>query len=121
MGEDYGACKEGILGCHNFDATRSMPELPDIALYLHALAPRVVDRRIAGTRLATPFLLRTVHPPLDAATGRAVLALRRLGKRIVFALEGDLYLVFHLMIAGRFRWKAPGSPIPGKVGLFALK
>jgi formamidopyrimidine-DNA glycosylase len=97
-----------------------MPELPDIALYLHALEPRVVGRHIAGTRLANPFLLRSVVPPLTAVTGRTIAGLRRLGKRIVFELDGELFLVFHLMIAGRFRWKPPGAPVPGKVGLLAL-
>ena len=97
-----------------------MPELPDVALYLHALTPRVVGHRIAGLRLASPFLLRSVQPPLDAAKGRSVEALRRMGKRIVFVLEGELFLVFHLMIAGRFRWKPTGASIPGKVGLLAL-
>src|SRR5688572_20695474 len=97
-----------------------MPELPDIALYLHALVPRVVGHPITGARLASPFLLRSVDPPLTAAPGRTVIALRRIGKRIVFELDDELYLVFHLMIAGRFRWKPPGAPIPGKVGLLAL-
>lgn len=97
-----------------------MPELPDIALYLHALAPRIIGRRITGARLASPFLLRSVTPPLSAVIGKTVTGLRRLGKRIVFELEDDLFLVFHLMIAGRFRWKPPHSKIPGKVGLLAL-
>jgi formamidopyrimidine-DNA glycosylase len=97
-----------------------MPELPDITLYLSALEPRVVGSRIDRARLANPFLLRSVEPPLSAVEGQHVRALRRLGKRIVFELESDLYLVFHLMIAGRFRWKPAGSAIPGKVGLFAL-
>jgi formamidopyrimidine-DNA glycosylase len=97
-----------------------MPELPDILLYLHALEPRIVGRRAAAVRLASPFLLRSVDPPLSAVEGRTVLGLRRLGKRIVIEFEGHVYLVFHLMIAGRFRWKPPRAPIPGKVGLFAL-
>jgi formamidopyrimidine-DNA glycosylase len=97
-----------------------MPELPDIVLYLHALRPRIVGRRVEAVRLASPFLLRSIDPPLDAVRGRAIVDLRRLGKRIVFAAEGELFLVFHLMIAGRFRWKAPRAPIPGKVGLLAL-
>ena len=81
-----------------------MPELPDILLYLHALQPRVVGRRIDGVRLASPFLLRSVGPPLPSIVGRRVVALHRAGKRIVFELDGELFLVFHLMIAGRFRW-----------------
>ena len=97
-----------------------MPELPDILLYLHALEPRIVGRRVTGVRLATPFLLRSVHPSLSAVEGKTIVALRRLGKRIVIAADDDLFLVFHLMIAGRFRWKAAGANIPGKVGLFAL-
>jgi formamidopyrimidine-DNA glycosylase len=97
-----------------------MPELPDIALYLHALQPRVVGRRITGVRLASPFLLRSIDPPLSAVQGRTIAALHRLGKRIVFEAEGDIFLVFHLMIAGRFRWKFAGAAIPGKVGLLAL-
>jgi len=97
-----------------------MPELPDILLYLHALRPRVIGRRVAGVRLVSPFLLRSIEPPLAAVEGRTVIGLRRLGKRIVVELERDLFLVFHLMIAGRFRWKEPGAAISGKVGLFAL-
>ena len=97
-----------------------MPELPDILLYLRALEPRIVGRRVAGVRLANPFLLRSVDPPLSAVEGRQVVGLRRLGKRVVVEADGQLFLVFHLMIAGRFRWKPPGATIPGKVGLLAL-
>ena len=97
-----------------------MPELPDILLYLHALQPRVVGQRIESVRLASPFLLRSIDPPLSAVEGRTVVGLRRLGKRVVFELEGEWFLVFHLMIAGRFRWKDRGTRIPGKVGLLAL-
>jgi len=97
-----------------------MPELPDILLYLHALEPRVVGRRVIGVRLATPFLLRSVHPPLSAVEGKTIVGLRRLGKRIVIETDDELFLVFHLMIAGRFRWKPAGASIPGKVGLLAL-
>jgi formamidopyrimidine-DNA glycosylase len=81
-----------------------VPELPDILLYLHALEPRIVGRRIDAIELGSPFLLRSVEPPLDRATGRTVVGLRRLGKRIAFALDGGLFLVVHLMIAGRFKW-----------------
>ena len=87
-----------------------MPELPDILLYMHALAPRVVGRRIDAIELGSPFLLRSVHPPLESAVGRAVVALHRLGKRIAFELEGGLFLVFHLMIAGRFKWSGEKLP-----------
>ena len=97
-----------------------MPELPDIALYLHALEPRVAGRPVRGVRLVSPFLLRTVEPPLTAAVDRTVVGLRRIGKRIVFELEGEIFLVFHLMIAGRFRWKDPGAPSPARVGLLAV-
>jgi len=97
-----------------------MPELPDVLLYLHALQPRIVGQRVIGVRLASPFLLRSIDPPLSAIEGRTIVALHRLGKRIVFEGEGELFLVFHLMIAGRFRWKPPGAKIPGKVGLLAI-
>jgi formamidopyrimidine-DNA glycosylase len=97
-----------------------VPELPDILLYLRALEPRIVGQRVTAVRLASPFLLRSVDPPLSAIEGRRVVDLRRLGKRVVIAADGELFLVFHLMIAGRFRWKSPGSAIPGKVGLLAL-
>lgn len=82
-----------------------MPEMPDIAAYIQALQPRVLDQPIQDVRIASPFLLRTVDPPLSAAGGKRVASLRRLGKRIVFCLEDELYIVIHLMIAGRFRWK----------------
>ncbi len=97
-----------------------MPELPDILLYLHALRPRVVGRRVDAVRLASPFLLRSIAPPLAAVEGRTIVDLHRIGKRIVFEVEADLFLVVHLMIAGRFRWKPPGTRIPGKVGLLAI-
>ena len=97
-----------------------MPELPDILLYLRALEPRIVGQRVERVRLATPFLLRSVAPPLSAIDGRRVVGLRRLGKRLVVEADDELFLVFHLMIAGRFRWKPPGATIPGKIGLLAL-
>ena len=97
-----------------------MPELPDIALYLEALAPRVLQQPLERLRIANPFLVRTPEPPVSVAEGRVVVALRRMGKRIVFGLEGDLFLVLHLMIAGRLRWRDRGAPIPGKVGLAAF-
>jgi formamidopyrimidine-DNA glycosylase len=102
------------------DAEVFLPELPDIVVYLEALAPRVLNQRLERLRIANPFLVRTPEPPVSAVEGRRVLALRRLGKRIVFALEDDLFLVLHLMIAGRLRWKERGAPIPGKVGLAAF-
>jgi formamidopyrimidine-DNA glycosylase len=97
-----------------------VPELPDITLYLEALAPRVLDRPLERLRIANPFLLRTPDPPVSAVEGRRVTGLRRLGKRIVMAVDGDLFLVLHLMIAGRLRWRDAGAPIPGKVGLAAF-
>jgi formamidopyrimidine-DNA glycosylase len=97
-----------------------MPELPDILLYLHALRPRVVGQRITRVRLVSPFLLRSIDPPLASVEGGLVTDLHRIGKRVVFELERELFLVFHLMIAGRFRWKPAGAAVPGKVGLLAL-
>ncbi len=97
-----------------------MPELPDLELYLHALRPRLLGRTLERVRLASPFLLRSVEPPLVAAEGKAVRALSRLGKRLVFGLEDDLFLVLHLMIAGRLRWKGAGAKVSGKLGLAAF-
>jgi formamidopyrimidine-DNA glycosylase len=97
-----------------------MPELPDILLYLHALRPRIVGHRIEAIRLASPFLLRSIEPPLSSLEGRTVVDVHRLGKRVVIEAAGELFLVFHLMIAGRFRWKPRGTRIPGKVGLLAI-
>jgi formamidopyrimidine-DNA glycosylase len=97
-----------------------LPELPDIELYLHSLRPRIVDQVLTGVRLASPFLVRSFDPPVDAAVGRVVTGLRRIGKRIVWRFDDDLFFVFHLMIAGRFRWKENGAAIPGKVGLAAF-
>jgi formamidopyrimidine-DNA glycosylase len=82
-----------------------VPELPDILAYIEALGPRVLDQPIQDIRLSSPFLLRSVDPPLSEASGKRVTNLRRLGKRIVFGLEDDLFLIIHLMIAGRFHWK----------------
>ena len=98
----------------------AVPELPDIIVYLEALAPRVVRQPLERIRIANPFLLRTARPPIESAHGRRVVGLQRLGKRIVVALEGELFLVLHLMIAGRLRWREPGATIPGKVGLAAF-
>jgi formamidopyrimidine-DNA glycosylase len=97
-----------------------MPELPDILLYIHALGPRLIGRRIRAVRLASPFLLRSIDPPLTEAVGRTVVALHRLGKRIAFELDDEIFLVVHLMIAGRFRWRDAGAKVPGKVGLLAI-
>ena len=97
-----------------------MPELPDVELYLASLRPRIVGRQLERVRVATPFLLRSVDPPLDTAVGQPVVALRRLGKRIVWEFPGELFFVFHLMIAGRFRWKPRDSAIPKRLGLAAF-
>ncbi len=97
-----------------------MPELPDIEAYVHALRPRIVGHRLLGVRLGSPFLLRTVDPPLESAAGKSVDAVNRLGKRIVLELTGGPVLAIHLMIAGRLHWKAPGAALPGRRGLAAL-
>jgi formamidopyrimidine-DNA glycosylase len=97
-----------------------MPELPDVVVYLEAMEARIAGARLERARLATPFLLRSVDPPLGEASGRRVTALRRLGKRIVIGLEGDLFLVLHLMIAGRLHWRPAGDKIPGRIGLAAF-
>jgi len=97
-----------------------VPELPDVTVYLEALERRIAGARLERVRLLTPFLLRSVDPPLSAAAGKAVGELRRLGKRLVIALEDDLFLVIHLMIAGRLHWRAAGARAPGKIGLAAF-
>ncbi len=97
-----------------------MPEYPDIVVYLEALERRVLGAVLLGVRIRSPFLLRTVTPPLADAAGRKVVALRRSGKRIVFELEGGLFLAVHLMVAGRFQWKDAGAGIPGRRGLAAF-
>ena len=97
-----------------------MPELPDIALYLDALASRVVGKQLERLRIASPFLLRTADPPVADLVGRAIRDVRRLGKRIVLALEDDYFVVLHLMIAGRLHWKSAGALIPRRAGLAAF-
>ena len=97
-----------------------MPELPDIELYLHALRPRVQAQILRKVRLASPFLLRSVDPPIAELEGLRVQDLRRLGKRIAIGFEGDLFAVVHLMIAGRFQWKKPGAAVPRRLGLAAF-
>ncbi len=97
-----------------------MPELPDVVVYLEALAPRIEGRVLQRIRVAGPSLLRTAEPPIHQAEGKKVVGLRRLGKRIVVALEGELFLVVHLMIAGRFRWRPAGAPLPRRRGLAAF-
>ena len=97
-----------------------MPELPDIELYLHVLRPRVLNQTLDGIRVVSPFVLRSVDPPIAVAEGRQVCSLRRLGKRIVIGLDDELFLVFHLMIAGRFRWQKLGTKLNRKIGLAAF-
>lgn len=97
-----------------------MPELPDVVVYLECLQGRILGQELEGVRLASPFLLRSVEPPLSAVHGKRVLGLRRLGKRLVFSLDDDLHLVLHLMIAGRLHWKPRGTKVPGKIGLAAF-
>src|SRR6476659_6699466 len=97
-----------------------MPELPDITVYIEALEGRVVGQPLERIRIAKPFLLRSVDPPISAAYGKKVLGVRRMGKRIVLELEEDLFLVIHLMIAGRLQWKPAGAKVPGKLGLAAF-
>jgi formamidopyrimidine-DNA glycosylase len=97
-----------------------MPELPDISAYLKALETRVVGQPLMGVRLASPFLLRTVQPPVGSVEGRVVRGLRRIGKRIAIGAEGDLWLVLHLMIAGRLHWRAKGIKLSGRQSLAAF-
>jgi formamidopyrimidine-DNA glycosylase len=97
-----------------------VPELPDVTVYLEALERRILGARLERVRLLTPFLLRSVDPPLSAVAGTTVTGLRRLGKRLVIALDADLFLVIHLMIAGRLHWKPAGARPPGRIGLAAF-
>jgi formamidopyrimidine-DNA glycosylase len=97
-----------------------VPELPDVVVYIERLVPRIVGQPLRRVRLASPFLVRSVDPPLRAAEGRRVVGLRRLGKRIAIELEGELFLVLHLMIAGRLHWRPPGGSVPRRVGLAAF-
>src|SRR5579859_4393098 len=97
-----------------------MPELPDLTVYLDFLQSHIVGQTLERIRLASPFVLRTADPPLKSVENKRVLGLRRSGKRLIFELEDDLFLMIHLMIAGRFRWKERGAQIPGKIGLAAF-
>ena len=94
-----------------------MPELPDVVVYIEHLGTRLAGRTLTRLRLLNPFVLRSVNPPIASAEGKRVLGLRRIGKRIVFELEGGLFLVLHLMIAGRLRWLASGAKPPGRISL----
>lgn len=97
-----------------------MPEYPDVTVYLECLAPRVLGQPLEKIRLGSPFVLRSVDPPIEDAEGKVVVGLRRIGKRLVLALEGECFLVIHLMIAGRLRWRPRGTTIPKKLGLAAF-
>ena len=97
-----------------------MPELPDVLLYIESLRPRILNQPLERVRLASPFVVRSVAPPTSQIHGHTVQALSRLGKQIVWQFEGDLFLVIHLMIAGRFQWKERYAKIPAKLGLAAF-
>jgi len=94
-----------------------MPELPDVAVYVDRLAAKVVGHKLERLRIGHPFLLRSVTPPVSAIEGRTVTGVERLGKRVVLALDGDLFVVVHLMIAGRLVWLAPGAKTGGRNAL----
>jgi formamidopyrimidine-DNA glycosylase len=107
----------------NGDATGkliSMPELPDIAAYISALEPRIIGQPLEHVRIASAFLLRTARPPVASVEGRVVRELRRIGKRIAIGVDGDLWLVLHLMIAGRLHWRPPGAKLAGRQNLAAF-
>jgi formamidopyrimidine-DNA glycosylase len=97
-----------------------MPELPDITVYLERLAPLVLGKRVEWVQVHSPFVLRTVDPPMSELTDVTVTSLRRIGKRVVLGFEGDRWLVVHLMIAGRLRWRPPGKKIAGKLALASI-
>jgi formamidopyrimidine-DNA glycosylase len=97
-----------------------MPELPDVTVYVEALSRRIVGARLETIRLGSPFVLRTVDPPISAVLGKTVVSISRLGKRIVLALEDELFLVIHLMVSGRFRFGERGLKLPGRLGLVAF-
>jgi formamidopyrimidine-DNA glycosylase len=97
-----------------------LPELPDITVYIEALEHRTIGHTLEKIRIANPFLVRSVDPPINSAEGKRVSESRRIGKRIAIGFEDDLWIVFHLMIAGRFRWLLRGAKIPGRLGLAAF-
>ncbi|HYG69889.1 MAG TPA: DNA-formamidopyrimidine glycosylase family protein, partial [Anaeromyxobacteraceae bacterium] len=97
-----------------------MPELPDVEVYVEAIAARVLGQTLERIRVASPFVLRSADPPLADAAGRRVVAVRRVGKRVAVALDGELFVAVHLMIAGRLHWREPGAKVPGRVGLAAF-
>ncbi len=97
-----------------------MPELPDVVVYIEALKARILGQQLEGVRLASPFVVRSVSPPMPAISGQVVRGLRRLGKQIVLEFDQELFLIIHLMVAGRFQWKERLARIPGKLGLAAF-
>src|SRR5258708_31825250 len=97
-----------------------MPDLPDLAAYIRPLEPRILAQPVVRVRLASPFLLRTAQPPIKSVEGRVVRELRRIGKRIAIGVEGDLWLVLHLMIAGRLHWRPPKAKLAGRHSLAAF-
>jgi formamidopyrimidine-DNA glycosylase len=98
-----------------------VPELPDVVVYLERLTAQIVGHRLNRLRILNPFVLRSVSPPVSEADGRTVIGVRRIGKRIVLALEGEVFIVIHLMIAGRLRWRTPDKPIRGKLAQAAFE
>ena len=114
IGSDRAGCVAGMR------TLRPMPELPDVIVYVECLERRITGETLASVRLASPFLLRTFDPPVMETYGKVVVGVERIGKRIVIALSEDLFLVVHLMIAGRLRWRKPGAKPPGKQGLAAF-
>jgi formamidopyrimidine-DNA glycosylase len=97
-----------------------MPELPDVTVYVELIAAKTIGRKIERVRIASPFVVRSVDPPVRDVEGKMVREIRRIGKRIAIGLDDDLWIVIHLMIAGRFRWLKPGAKIPGRLGLAAF-
>ena len=112
----WAGCKTAFAACKLLN----VPELPDIAAYISALEPRIVAQPIEHIRVSSPFLLRTVQPSLKDVEGRVVRELRRIGKRIAIGLDGDLWLVLHLMIAGRLHWRQRGAKLAGRQSLAAF-
>ena len=97
-----------------------MPELPDVTVYVESIRERIRGQTLERIRFASPFLLRSAVPPIAEAYGRRALDVRRLGKRIVFVLDDDYFLVLHLMVAGRLKWAKKGAGVPGRIGLCAF-
>src|SRR3990170_4450801 len=97
-----------------------MPELPDLPVYVECIEAKAGGRKLERARIANPFVVRSVDPPIHEIEGKTVRELRRIGKRIAIGLDDELWIVIHLMIAGRFRWLQPGAKIPGRLGLAAF-